>query len=68
MVWYGMVWYGMVWYGTFNLHRYKQHTPLSTGPLILIRTKHTTLYSDCMYSRLAEDELSGSNHVEDIKY
>ena len=58
----------MVWYGMFNMLRYKQRTPLSTGLLILIRVKYTTLYSDCMYSRLPEDEHSDSKHVEDVKY
>ena len=34
----------------------------------LIHVKHNTLYHNCIYNRLPEDEPSVSKHVEDIVY
>jgi hypothetical protein len=54
---------------TFRKHDWTgtQHTVLPTRLLIPMHVKHTIPYHNCIYSRLPDDEPSGSKHVEDIK-
>jgi len=66
-------------HGTLHIHQYKQavgrrvcsiqyRTHSTTYCLlILMYVQRTVPYRNCIYSRLPEDEPSGSKHVEDIK-
>ena len=44
-----------------------EHILQSAKLLILMHVKRTVPYHNCIYSRLPEDEPSGSKYVEDIK-
>jgi len=57
-----------VQYGIVRIYMFStEHTFLPTRLLNPMHVRHTILYHTCLYNRLAEDEPSGSKHVEDIK-
>jgi len=63
--------YVQLWYCTFDMHKYKLVLQILYTHSFTYQTAYTeackTHYSIPVYTTLPEDELAGSNHVEDIK-